>query len=245
LIENSHQHYLEALEERAKACGRDDLYLWPRTPIETIQNKIEQRVGANDYEVKSPISRPARIISFVRRLIQSDVLGVNFSALDIACGDGIVLWQMQKAFPNSRCYGIDCNKGNFASHAIVESEGVRLYKGYIQHLFTSASDRSFDVIMMLNTYRDWKAADLRVHETNLPELADRWFESNGRYLFLTVEQRGYAQLERRGFSLRTLGKGEDRSVMICASKDRLPRMTLREIWKRSWEKWRLPIAAHR
>jgi hypothetical protein len=245
LIENDHQRYLDALEERANISGGQDLYLWPRTPIETIQIKITQRVGANDYELKSPISRPAKIISFVSRLVQRGLLKDDFSVLDIACGDGIVLWQVQKAFPNSRCYGVDCNKGKFSAHAMVETDGVRLYRGYIQHLFTTFVDTPFEMVLMLSTYRDWKAANLQNHDSNLPELANRWFENNARYLLLTVDPKGYRQLERRGFSLRLLGKGEDRSVLICASKHRLPRITFQEIWKRSWWKWGLPMAEHR
>ncbi|HUK39571.1 MAG TPA: hypothetical protein VLX11_00955, partial [Candidatus Acidoferrales bacterium] len=103
------------------------------------------------------------------------------------------------------------------------------------------SDEPFDVLLMLNTYRDWKAADLRGHEIDLPDLANHWFERNGRYLVLTTERQGYDQLKRLGFAIRTLGKGEDRSNLICASKRKLPRAIWSEVFKK-WVKWGYPKA---
>ena len=231
-----HKRYLERLEQLAGRGKAEDFYLWPRTPIENIQTKIQERVGVTDYEVGAPISRPAMIIRFVERLSQRGLLPRAFSVLDIACGDGIVLWQIHKAFPESACYGVDCNKGEFPAHSMVERDGVRLYKGYIQHLFKKDSEQPFDIVLMLNTYRDWKAADLRGHEIDLPDLANRWFERNGSYVILTTERQGYEQLKRLGFSIRTLGKGEDRSNLVCASKRRLPRTVFSEVL-RKWGKW--------
>lgn len=236
-----HTRYLQQLEELAANGDVSDFLLWPRTPIETIQTKIEQRVGATDYQIQRPFSRPAMIVTFLKRLCENKILPEDFSVLDIACGDGIVLWQIQKAFPQSACYGVDCNKGQFPAHAMVERDGVRISKAYIQHLFKSDSEEPFDVVLMLNTYRDWKAADLRGHEIDLPDLANHWFERNGRYLVLTTERQGYDQLKRLGFAIRTLGKGEDRSNLICASKRKLPRAALSEVFK-EWVKWGYPKA---
>jgi hypothetical protein len=204
---------LERLEQLAASGKAEDFYLWPRTPIEKIQTKIQERVGVTDYEVQAPISRPAMIIRFVERLSQRGLLPRDVSVLDIACGDGVVLWQIQKSFPQAACYGVDCNKGMFPAHAMVERDGVRLYKVYIQHLLKNDSDQPFDVVLMLNTYRDWKAADLRGHEIDLPELANRWFERNGIYVVLTMEREEYEQLKRLGFSIRTLGKRR-RSIQL-------------------------------
>jgi hypothetical protein len=234
-----HSEYLERLERLAAGENVQDFYLWPRTPIEKIQTKIEQRVGATDYQVQKPISRPAIIITFLKKLCQSEMLPQNFSVLDIACGDGIVLWQIQKSFPQSACYGVDCNKGQFSAHSMVEGEGVRLYKAYIQHLFKNDSEQPFDVVLMLNTYRDWKAADLRGHEIDLPGLANRWFERNGIYVILTTGREGCNQLKQLGFAIKTLGKGEDRSDLVCASKRKLPGAAFAEVFRR-WGKWGYP-----
>ena len=235
-----HIQYLEGLEELAASGSLEDFILWPRTPIDDgIQAKIEQRVGVSDYQLDAPISRPALIIGFLKKLIQAGALPNSFSVLDIACGDGIVLWQIQKSFPNAACYGIDCNKGNFPAHAMVERGGVRLYKAYIQHLFRNDVRHPFDVVLMLNTYRDWKAADLRGHEIDLPELANHWFERNALYVILTMEREGRRDLRRLGFSMRTLGKGEDRARLVCASKHKLPRSLVTDIIKR-WNKWAYP-----
>jgi hypothetical protein len=236
LAATHHIQYLEYLEQLAAAGAVEDFYLWPRTPIEKIQTKIQERVGASDYQVERPTSRPAMIIGFLKKLSQSGALQRDFSVLDIACGDGIVLWQIQKSFPEAACYGVDCNKGKFPAHSIVERDGVRLYQAYIQHLFKNDCLQRFDVVLMLNTYRDWKAADLRGHEIDLPELANRWFERNGVYVVLTAEREGHDQLKRLGFSVRTLGKGEDRSSLICASRRELSRVFLSDVLRR-WGKW--------
>jgi hypothetical protein len=234
LTSNPNIRYLGRLEDLATAENVADLYLWPRTPInEGIQNKIQQRVGATDYETNDSISRPATIIRFLRRLLAEGFIGSSFTVLDIACGDGIVLWQIRKSFLQAVCYGVDCNKGNFPAHLMVERAGVKLFKAYIQHLFQADPDAPFDVVLMLNTYRDWKSADLRPHEVNLPELANRWFERNCNYIFLTIERAGYEELQRRGFHIRTLGKGEDRSNLICVSKHKMPRVLIRDVL-RSW-----------
>jgi hypothetical protein len=239
LTATDHIQYLERLERLASSGTVEDLYLWPRTPIEKIQTKIQQRVGASDYQLEAAISRPALIVAFLKRLIQTGALAENFSILDIACGDAIVLWQIQKSFPQASCYGVDCNKGNFTAHSTVERDGVRLYKAYIQHLFKADVERPFDVVLMLNTYRDWKAADLRVHEIDLPELANLWFERNSVYAILTAEGEGHSQLRRLGFSTRTLGRGEDRAMLIAASKRKLPHSFLADVLRR-WGKWGYP-----
>jgi hypothetical protein len=232
-----HRRYLESIEQAAMQHDMGNFYLWPRTPIETIQDKIRQRVGATDYETDKQFSRPALIVQFLQRLLEKNLIPGNFSVLDIACGDAVVLWQIKKNFPASDCYGIDCNKGRFSSHAQVEKAGVRLYAGFIQHLFKADAPAPFDMVLMLNTYRDWKAADLREHERELPDLAHRWFEANAKYIVLTVAHDGFATLKKLGFALVKIGKGEDRSTLVCISKLRMPAGPLGAWWEglKRWE----------
>ena len=218
-----HREYLLRLEESAKDLKFSDFYLWPRTPIgDEIQEKIVQRIGVSDYELRNTTSRPVRIIRFMRTLIKQGLVPGDFSILDIACGDAIVLWQIKRAFPSASCYGLDCNKGKFPKHEMVQRDGVLLYRGFIQHLFRTQVEPPFDFAMMLNTYRGWESADLREHERDLPSLANAWFEANARYTMLTVTEAQLGSLRALGFNTFNLGRGEDDSKMFCFSKDALP-----------------------
>jgi hypothetical protein len=214
--------YLEDLEQVDSKLNPDDYYLWPRTPIENIQEKIIQRVGVSDYDVRNPCSRPAIIIRQIRELIKYGFIGEDFSVIDICCGDAIVLWQIKKAFPLSFCYGVDLNKGKFSMHNIVQRDGVRIYKVFIQHLFRKDPDIPFDLALMLNTYRGWESADLREHERDLPKLADEWFKRNAKFTILTATTSQIESLRQLGFKVKIIGRGEDNSRMICISLLKLP-----------------------
>jgi hypothetical protein len=218
--------YLASLERTAADSNLQGHYLWPRTPINDIQSKILQRVGASDYEVEVSYSRPALIIKLLRALIKKNLIPSDFSVLDIACGDAIILWQIKRAFPDSYCFGVDCNKGKISTHDMVQQDGVVLYNAFIQHLFQHDVDEPFDVVLMLNTYRGWESADLREDERNLPDLADAWFEKNTRYTILTATLSQIARLRKSGFAVQKMGKGEDNSIMVSLSKHKLPKSFL-------------------
>lgn len=222
-MKSSYTEYLRTLEGLAAQSSKDDLYLWPRTPMGyDHQEKILERVGVSDYDLDNPSSRPALIIRQIQTLIRRGLVSEDFSLLDIACGDAIVLWQIKKAFPLAQCYGVDCNKNRFGTHGMVQREGVGLFNAFIQHLFAGDSPAPFDLALMLNTYRGWESADLRDHECRLPELADTWFERNARYTILTATDRQIARLRRLNLVVTKIGRGEDDSTMICFSRSRLP-----------------------
>jgi len=220
----SHVEYLRNLEALAARCRQEDLYLWPRTPMgHDHQEKITDRMGVSDYDVDNRSSRPTLIIRQIRGLIRQGLIGATFSLLDIACGDGIVLWQIKRAFPHARCYGVDCNRGKFGTHDMVQRGGVELFNGYIQHLFAGDPPVPFDLALMLNTYRGWESADLREHERDLPQLADAWLARNVRFTILTATDLQIRRHRQVGLVVTRLGKGEDDSTVVCFSKSRLPR----------------------
>jgi hypothetical protein len=159
------------------------------------------------------------IIRKLRELVDDPTSPVNerFRAVDLSCGDAVVLWQVQQAFPASACFGVDCNRGLFATNASASEAGVRLYKGYLQHVFALDPPEPFDLVTMLNTYRGWESADLRPEEQRLPALADAWFAKNTRYAIVTAVPAQIERLRREGWDVEELGKGEDASRMICIS----------------------------
>jgi hypothetical protein len=256
--------YLSGVEELGSSSAHDTLYLWESTPLVTdLQAVIEKRVGASDLAVDDPRSRTSLIVGQLRGLIADSASGVTdrFRLLDIACGDAVVLWQIQKAFPLAACHGLDCNIDVFATAAKAIDQGVFLYKGYLQHLFgqSAGEGRKFDVVLMLNTYRSWNFGKLRKFNWTLPEdgqarsghknrpegtrspkpkgagakpprdkakdleyahdLLHAWFAQNARFVFLTAKPEQIARLRRHGWFVQELGKGEEKSVMICASRE--------------------------
>jgi hypothetical protein len=228
----AHVEYLKNLEEVSLKSDPALYYLWPRTPIgNDHQDKILQRVGISDYEVHNRHSRSSKIIRQIEILIKTRLIKEDFSILDIACGDAIILWQIKKMFPKANCYGIDCNKGKFSTHSVVQSDGVQLFNVFIQHLFASPLEIPFDLALMLNTYRGWDSAELRENERNLPDLVDRWFEKNALYTILTATATQMKYL-RDNFEISNLGKGEDDSTMICISARPMPDSFWQTLFKR-------------
>lgn len=214
------QHeYLSGLERMASHEELTQFYLWPRTPSTgTLQEEIISRVGVSDFDLHHAHSRPGQIVNFLRTLSAAGVIGYDFSILDLLCGDGIVLWQVKKSFPDSSCFGVDCKKNGYETHEMIQRGGVKLYKAFLQHLVSTDCEKPFDVAIMLNTYRGWKYANLREHEEKLPDSVNDWFMRNARFVVLTATRIQLDHLRELGFFVNQLGKGEDDSEMVCISK---------------------------
>ncbi len=239
----THLKYMQHVEAVGQRSDLHKLYLWPAVDMwkltsKEIQSYIFQRVGATDYEVENPISRPYLLIKQIRELVETEVIPESFSLLDITFGDGINLLQIQKVFPTANCFGIDCCTDAIDTHAEVREAGISLHKGFIQHLFREQTETPFDVVIMLNTYRGWESAKLRDDEKDLPQLADHWFAKNASYLILTVTPLQMKRFKKRGYHITYMGKGEDASSLICLSKK--PRKTflprLEKIASDVWQK---------
>jgi hypothetical protein len=220
---NNHVAYLKGLEAAALKQDLQHFYLWPRTPIKAdLQEEIIQRVGVSDFDVSNKCSRTSQIIRLIRALLNDRLISDEFSILDFPCGDAIVLWQIKRSFPLANCYGLDCNKGRFFTHDMVQRDGVLLYRAFLQQLFVTNPKEPFDLAVMLNTYRGWEFADLREHEQNLPSQADAWFAKSANFTVVTATDAQVDHLCDLGFAAIEIGKGEDDSKMICISHSRLP-----------------------
>ena len=71
---------------------------------------------------------------------------------------------------------------------------------------------------MLNTYRGWESAELRKNEASLPENSDKWFADNSVFSFVTASQIQIKLLQKKGFYVNVVGKGEDDSYLLCISQ---------------------------
>lgn len=208
--------YLKYIEEQSAANGVSEHYLWPRTALGNLQAEAMFRVGVSDWREDDLRSRPAQIIKTLEQLLYNDLLDGDFTCLDICCGDAVVLWQIKRAFPKARCYGLDLNAGQIDTHKMVQEQGVKLFRATIQRLFADTPDVLFDVCMMLNTYRGWKSADLQDSERWIPDTVDEWFRQHARYTILTVSDTQIEQLKSKGFWVSKIGAGEDDSSMVLA-----------------------------
>lgn len=212
-IENN----LKNIEVKFNNSNFDDYYLWPRTPkTYDHQDKIRERVGVDDY-ADVPNSRSNMIINKLEELVGNGFVNQNFNLLDIASGDSIVLWRIKKVFKKADCYGLDCLKEHFGTHKQIQEDGVKIYAGFLQHLYYDFYGTKADVALMLNSYRGWESADLRENEKDIPELIDNWFKTNCKYAIVTATREQIEKLSLNGFDVELLGKGEDLSFMVCIS----------------------------
>jgi hypothetical protein len=204
-------HWLADIERANAGVDKDTVYLWPDTPVNALRAEIKRRVGADDTETNDTRSRSRRIIHAMRTLeISSGAI-----VLDVCCGDARILSEVKFTWPDMVCCGVDILAGALDGHTLAMQSGVLLYRAPIQALFSQNAPRKFDVVMMLNTFRDWKSAHLRKSESGLPETAERWLFANARHLFLTVNDWQAARFEALpGVMVDDLGRGEDKSTLI-------------------------------
>ena len=200
-------HWLEDLERKTASLDAD-LLLWPNTPLENLQGRIRERVGAGDRDVSNPASRPARIIKALRKVKPGSVL-------DICCGDALVLKAVKDAL-DVPCYGADLNLG-IPGQAEAIAAGVKLYRVALQVLVDSIPPLPFSVTMMLNTYRGWKDAGLHPNEAALPDRVTAWLANHSYRSVLTVSPDQFRELAVVNH-VQDIGPGEgDNSRLVLVT----------------------------
>ena len=215
------ENYLKQLSISANNVLMKDMYLWSNTPIgESNQEIIKQRTGATDFDEKNTNSRTYKIIKEINNLLKSKKINNDATLLDITCSDEIVISKIKKMFQYLNVYGIDCAIEEFNINNEVKNSGVHLYKGYIQHLFRYKPNIKFDIVIMLNSYRGWNSAKFNEKDKDIPELADKWFEENARFIIVTATEEQIKKL-RTIFNVKILGRGESNSIMILLSKEKI------------------------
>ena len=214
------EQYLWGLHEKAHEIHPADVVLWPRTPIGDMQRQVRQFVGVGDDRPSDERSRPYRIIEYLQTIDN----GGSLTVLDICCGDALIIHSIHMAFAEEitekrifeawKCYGLDLLIGEMQTHKWIRKSGVGLFRATLQDLFASDPVERFDVAMMLNTYRGWESADLRVYESELPMMADRWLRLNCERAILTATTGQVRVWEARGCEVIDLGRGEQKSRLI-------------------------------
>ena len=202
-----HKAYLWDLQMETWDRAIEEGYLWPRTPLFTLQTQIEEFVGATDCDPSNLRSRPYRIIEAIGKRLTEP-----FSLLDICCGDALILSHIGAAFPKTACYGIDIAMGLLCRHKHLGA--VRVYRIFLQELARAIPPEPFDLVMMLNSYRSWPSAMLRPTEQWLPGAVDVWFARSARNIIVTAGVDKMQELEQAGWIVEDLGRCEQQSRLV-------------------------------
>ena len=106
----------------------------------------------------------------------------RFTILDIACGDGGVLNGVAEALP-CEATGIDIKE--FKEWSSIKPKTKQIsFQDFIKE------DKKFDVVMMLDTYRNWinhKYVDLQKAAADKVEL-DKWILKNAKYFITSFDE---------------------------------------------------------
>ena len=197
--------FLKKLEIMSSDIKLEDKVLWDDTPIDTkkIQDHIERLfTGVSDFDRDNEKSRPFGVLKAIKELVTSNQIPPNFTLLDIACGDGIIIDFIKTHFPDATIVGLDPNKNKFDYHQVAQKNGVILVNSYIQNLIENDVPEKIDVITMFNTCRAWEHSQrrsvrqvggkiqrvqhVREGEHNLPTLCEEWIFRNSKFALLTL-----------------------------------------------------------
>lgn len=198
--------WLAMLENKSKMeapCAT----LWPRTPVLNIQAEIWRRMGASDYNLDHPDSRAGNIVRMLKDMQANDLLPQMPTVLDIFCGDGVILWQVQRLLGRAQCFGIDVRE--YPEHELAQNAGVQFFYFPAQTLISHDPPGRFDVVFMLNTFRGWDKADLPQNDRDLSQRLLSWIIHNVRYCIVTATQEQIVALREQGWWTFCIGRGED------------------------------------
>jgi len=110
-----------------------------------------------------------RIVPIYSALKELD-LPSDFKIVDIACGHGIIIDAVSSLFKECRALAVDIQEYPEWAHLGVNKKVIPLQEFIKQ-------GRQFDVVMMLNSYRNWSGKD--------KDEFDEWLKNNVKY-FITL-----------------------------------------------------------
>lgn len=142
---------------------------------------------------------PERIVFIYNALVKLN-LPENFSIVDIAGGRGVIINGIAGLFPNCKpaivdivCYPHDWKKFR---------KSVKIYIMPLQDFIKL--DLSFDVVMMLNSYRNWKKNDKIEERRTARNNFDAWLPTHAKYFITSGADLPYEQGEINGYDYRRM-----------------------------------------
>lgn len=158
--------------------GLKNKYMEDKYLIETyLSRRAHQEICPDSlWGIERFSDKPERMIFIYEALVK---LGLpdNFSIIDIAAGRGVVLNGVAGIFPNC-----DASILDVVAYPYDWAKIPRRVKRYVMPLqkFIKKSDKVYDVVMMLNSYRNWNADRSGLARKDF----NHWLESNAKY-FIT------------------------------------------------------------
>jgi hypothetical protein len=143
---------------------------------------------------------PERLVFIYEALSKLD-LAPDFSIIDIACGRAVVIDGLYGLFPKCRPTILDIEK--------YEYDWAKLKRGIVklvmplQEFIQRNNETVYDVVMMLNSYRNWKGrkyVDKEHTQTRgaIKNSFDLWLVDHARYFIASGAELPYERGEIRG-----------------------------------------------
>lgn len=115
-------------------------------------------------------TRGGEIIKEIKSLLDGNRIQADFRIIDVASGNANMLAAIFAAFPDCRASAIDYVK--FPEWQAHDFPCIQMSIQDFMHM----DDGKYDVVMMMNSYRNWRGSE--------KEEFDRWVQEHARY-FLT------------------------------------------------------------
>ena len=125
----------------------------------------------------------------------------DFSILDIAGGRGVVLNGIAGLFPQCKPTIIDIKKFDYDWRK--HRKSIRQLEMPLQE-FIKQDNSIYDVVMMLNSYRNWQKKKSTPKRTAAREAFDQWLISHAKYFITSGAILPYLQGEIRGHDYRDM-----------------------------------------
>lgn len=203
--------FLTSIRIKDEICP--EKVLWPGTEISEIQNNMAAKQGATDYSTENPDCRTTLIAKHLLSLILAKKIPIAFTLVDLGCGDAKIIKILKQIFPRANIIGVDI--WSHESHIVAKSFGVKFYYCYMQDIVKHRISPSVDVVLLLNSYRNWEASCVT---DEFRFFLEEWLRENSKHTIVTTLC-SQDELNCRGFSwVVRIGRGEGRSNMVCMTK---------------------------
>ena len=160
------------------------------------------------------------VIRQIECLLRDELLPLHFSVLHIGCGDGRLLAELRRHFPQADCYGVDWPGRLTQESAPSETSGVQLYEGDLDRIFQSVrkyKKERFDLVLMSGGFD----APAGPNSTTAPPWADGWLGKNVKYVIAEATPERLRALKERG-QVVPLEPGGDRQLVCWTETYPLP-----------------------
>jgi ubiquinone/menaquinone biosynthesis C-methylase UbiE len=123
-------------------------------------------------------------------------LGAGFSGsiVDIGCGSGTIISKLQEKYPEAQCIGVDID-----THSLwIESKAKMIQMDIMDFI---KQDNKYDVVLMLNSFRNWNSPERLVFTEWLDKHADKFITSTNLPYRKTVIGKDYHNVDLESYEI--------------------------------------------